>query len=39
MKDISDYNSNNTKQLNIEKVKELLLNLDYVVDILNENNF
>ena len=39
MKDITDYNSNNTKQLNIEKVKELLLNLDYVVDILNENNF
>ena len=39
MKDITDYNSNNTKQLDIKKVKELLLNLDYVSNILSENNF
>jgi UDP-glucose 4-epimerase len=39
MKDVSDYNSNNTKQLNVEEVKKLLLNLDYVDNILNINEF
>ena len=27
---IDDYNSNNTRRLNLEETKELLLNLDYV---------
>jgi UDP-N-acetylglucosamine 4,6-dehydratase/5-epimerase len=39
MKDIGDYNSNNTKQLNVEEVKNLLLNLDYIDNILNNNKF
>ena len=38
MKDVNDYNSNNTKQLNINEVKEILLNLDFIEEILKKNN-
>ncbi len=38
MKDVNDYNSNNTNQLNVKAVKEMLLKLDYINDILNEKN-
>ncbi len=37
MKDVNDYNSNNTKQLNINEVKEILLNLDFIEEILKKN--
>lgn len=32
-----DYNSHNTKRLNISEIEELLLNLDYIKDVLNES--
>ena len=32
---IEDYNSSNTKQLNYEELKKLLLNLDFIKDKLN----
>lgn len=38
MTDIVDYNSNNTRQLNVEEVQELLLKLDYINNIINNNN-
>ena len=34
MKDVDDYNSNNTNQLNINEVKEILLKLDFIDEIL-----
>jgi UDP-N-acetylglucosamine 4,6-dehydratase len=35
LKDIEDYNSNNTKRLNIEEIKNKLLEQEYIVNALN----
>ena len=30
LQEVEDYNSHNTERLNIEQIKEKLLNLDYI---------
>lgn len=35
--DLEEYNSNNTRQLTVDEVKKLLLRLDYVNNILGQN--
>mgnify|MGYP000870033636 CR=1 FL=1 len=34
LQEVEDYNSHNTERLNVEKIKEKLLNLDYIKEVL-----